>query len=537
MASNGQNKQLKRALKELETNIGQIRQECGLAALAIENSPSGIVILDRERNFVYANARSEQLFGIWRHELQRAFEQDMIGFAGGDALVCLAEVFQRVLATGKPVFNYPGTSFSTGDNTVYLSVNGAPIFNQTGSIEQVVLSVNDLTRHKMETEEILKADKLESLGLLSGGIAHDFNNFLAVILGNVSLVKMQNKDDTISKNLEHIEKAVIRASELTQKLFVFTRGGAAVKKPLNLQKLLLDSVGFVLSGSASVYEINITDDLLLVEADEVQIVQVINNILINAVQAMSGGGKIEITASNLTAGGDQQTVALLPDGEYVLISIADHGPGIPADHLGKIFDPFFSTKPKGSGLGLAGAYMIVQNHGGLIRVESLPGAGTTFSIYLPAMKSSCSALLEEKEDKLYFGEGRILVMDDDEHIREICKDMLEYLGYRVSQARDGMDALQIYREAIKVGLPYAAVIMDLTVPGGVGAKEAIEVLRRLDPTVKAVVSSGYSNDPVIANYQDHGFSGYLQKPYQISELSALLNKLIKAPRFLFTPPA
>lgn len=507
-------------------NAGQLRQERDLIARMMDTSPAGIMVLDRYRNIVYVNTRLEHIFDLKGPVLQELFNEKITG-SEDDVSCSPAEVFWKVLAGGKPVYNNLGTIYHNEKETAYLSVSGAPIFDSEGEVEQVVLTVNDITQQKKMNEEILKTDKLNSIGLLAGGIAHDFNNFMAVILGNISLVKIRNKDKKISVYVEHMENASLQARELTRKLFVFAKGGAPVKKTIHMQKLLMDTAGFVLSGSMSVHEIQVTEDLYPVEADESQIGQVINNILINAVQAMPAGGKISLTACNLTLRDHEiKNVLPLPSGEYVRITIVDEGIGIPANQLDKIFDPFFSTKSRGSGLGLATAHTIIQNHGGLIQVESQPDTGTTFYIYLPAYAGTCLDSWENEE--LHFGEGRILIMDDDELILNTCGEMLKYLGYQVSCAYDGAEAIRLYKEALLGGAesPYVAVIMDLTIPGGMGGKEAIKQLRGLDPAVKAIVSSGYSDDPVIANYKDYGFSGCVNKPYQIKDLSEGLVEII-----------
>lgn len=497
-----------------------------MIARMMDTSPAGIMVLDSHQNIVYANTLLEQIFGLKGPALQELFNQKTTK-SEENLSDSPAEVFRKVITGGEPVFNYLWTIYHNKEKTAYLSVSGAPIFDSEGDVEMVVLTVNDITRQKKMNEEILKADKLDSIGLLAGGIAHDFNNFMTVILGNISLVKIRNKNEKIRANIEHMEKAALQARDLTRKLFVFAKGGAPVKKTVHLQKLLMDTVGFVLSGSMSVHEIKVAEDLFPVKADEAQIGQVINNILINAVQSMPGGGKIFLTACNIILrDGEMKNVLPLSPGEYVCITIVDEGIGIPACHLGKIFDPFFSTKPNESGLGLATAHTIIQNHGGLIQVESQPDTGTTFHIYLPASSGTYHVTLEN--EGLYFGEGRILIMDDDELILRTCGEMLKYLGYQVSYAYDGDEAIRLYKEAAEglTGAAYDAVIMDLTIPGGIGGKEAIKQLRRFDPAAKAIVSSGYSDDSVVANYKNYGFSGCVNKPYQIKELSEVLVKIL-----------
>lgn len=508
---------------EAEKNTAErLRQERDLIARIMDTSPAGIMVLDSHGKIVYANARTEQILGLKQDMLQEMFN----GEPEGDISFPPREVFQNVVSRGEPAYNCPGTVSRAGEGSTYLSVSGAPIFGSSGHLEQVVLTVDDITRQKMMTEEMLKADKLESLTLLAGGIAHDFNNFLAVILGNISLIKLRPLDEKTAKHIEYMEKTILQARDLTRKLFIFSRGGAPVRKVVHLQKLLLDTVGFALSGSEILYQIEVDEALWPVEVDETQIVQVFNNILINAVQAMPGGGKIVLTAANI-ANGDTGRIGKTPlkEGNYVCVSIADQGIGIPPDKISKIFDPLFSTKPQGSGLGLATAFMVIQNHGGVIDVESEPGVGTTFYVYLPAASAAAPVPAEESEE-LFYTNCRVLVMEDGELLRKACGEMLQHLGCQVSFARDGAEAVRLYREAAENGEKFDVVIMDLTIPGGSGGLETIARLQLLDPAVKAIVSSGYSNAPVITDYKEYGFSGFISKPYRLKELSAALKSVL-----------
>ncbi|UNC93031.1 hybrid sensor histidine kinase/response regulator [Candidatus Contubernalis alkaliaceticus] len=505
-------------------NSKQLRQERDLIARMMDTSPAGIMVLNRCGNIIYANSRLEQIFKLKKTELQKLLWQKAAGPKENNPHNP-KEVFQIVMSEKKPAYNYSGT-LDGNEKTAYVSISGAPVFDAEDNVEQVVLTVNDITQQKKINEEILKADKLNSIGLLAGGIAHDFNNFMAVILGNISLVNIRNKDKKISVYLEHMEKAALQAEELTCKLFVFAKGGAPIKKTIYLKNLLKDTIGFILSGSASICKVQIAEDLFPIEADSTQIGQVINNILINAVQAMPEGGKISLTACNLILTDDELNSIPLSPGDYVCITIGDDGIGITPYHLDKIFDPFFSTKPGGSGLGLATAHTIIQNHGGLIQVESQPGMGTTIFIYLPACAGACPET--DKNEELYFGSGHILIMDDDELVLKTCGEMLKSLGYQVSWAYHGEEAISLYKKSAQEGdiFDFDAVIMDLTIPGGMGGKEAIKQLRKLNPAVKAIVSSGYSDDPVMANYKEYGFSACLRKPYQIKELSRTLVKIM-----------
>ncbi len=392
-----------------------------------------------------------------------------------------------------------------------------------GKRAEVVLAYDVTERRRLE-QELVKAEKLESLGILAGGIAHDFNNLLTAILGNISLAKTyaQSGDKTYER-LADAEKASLRARDLTQQLLTFSKGGAPVKKTISIKELIGDSACFSLRGSGAKCELSIADDLLHVDADEGQISQLMNNLVINARQAMPSGGMIRVRCENLTIGKDDQ--APLKKGTYVRISVSDEGVGIPEENLEKIFEPFFTTKPKGSGLGLATCYSIVKNHGGHIVVESEVGVGTTFYVYLPASGQEARKKKQEPEGPSC-GSGRILFMDDEEVVRNVAGEMLTSLGYEVAFAHDGMEALDLYATAMASGKPFDGVIMDLTVRGGMGGKEAVKKLCELDPAAKVIVSSGYSNDPIMADFRTYGFRGVVSKPYTIRNLSETVHALV-----------
>lgn len=367
-------------------------------------------------------------------------------------------------------------------------------------------------------------DKLESVGILAGGIAHDFNNLLTAIVGNISLAKMRaGSEDKNLKMLIEAEKACFRAKELTQQLLTFSKGGAPIKKATHIDELVKDSAAFTLSGSMTRPEFYIMDNLWPVEVDEGQVSQVINNLILNANQAMYGGGIIEVRCENIVLG--KEDTLPLTRGRYIKITVKDQGCGIAKEHLEKIFDPYFTTKKKGSGLGLSTTYSIVKKHDGHIAVESELGKGTAFYIYLPASEKEVSREKGAEEEHIA-GKGRILVMDDEEVVREVAGGMAAHLGYEVDFAEDGAKAIELYRKAKKSGKSFDVVIMDLTIPGGMGGEEAMKKLLEIDPSVKAIVSSGYSNDPVMADYKKHGFSGVIAKPYKIAEMSSVINSVI-----------
>jgi PAS domain S-box-containing protein len=406
-----------------------------------------------------------------------------------------------------------------------VSNNAAPMWDANGQLIGVVLVFRDITEKRRLEAELVKASKIESLGLLAGGIAHDFNNILTGILGNVSLAKMfstQNKD--VQERLGQAEKACLRARDLTQQLLTFAKGGVPIKKINSMVELVRESANFALRGSSVRCEHSHSGDLWTVEVDPGQISQVVHNIVMNASEAMPEGGIVSVQTENVLLNGDSPLA--LPSGKYVRTTIKDNGIGIRPEHLPRIFDPYFSTKQRGSGLGLATAYSIVMKHSGTITVQSQLGVGSQFDIYLPASDQplvSTAPIRLTPQGK----QGRVLIMDDEELILELAEVLLRQLGYDVVQAKDGHEAIECYRQAQATAQPFSAVIMDLTIPGGMGGKDAVRRLREIDPDVKAIVSSGYSNDPVMAKHREFGFSGVVIKPYQIEDLARALNQIAK----------
>lgn len=383
------------------------------------------------------------------------------------------------------------------------------------------------TERKNMEAELQKAQKLGSLGILAGGIAHNFNNILTAIAGNISLAKMYAKPGLeVFDILTEAEKASLKAKNLVQQLLTFSTGGMPKKKAISIAKLIKDSANFALSGSNVRCAFSILDDLWTVEVDEDQISHAINNLIINAKQAMSEGGVIKVSTENITIG--SENFLPLKDGKYINISIEDQGSGIPEEDLQKIFDPYFTTKQGGSGLGLATAYSIIKKHDGHITVESKPGVGTTSYIYLPAYEEKILTMNSEgKVSITSSGRGKILVMDDEEIVSSVVGRMLAQCGYEADFAKDGTEAITLYKKAKASDQPFEAVIIDLIIFGGMGGKEAIKKLFEIDPDVKAIVSSGYSSDPVMANFKDYGFKSVLSKPYKMEELCKVLHSVIK----------
>ncbi|HRX47227.1 MAG TPA: PAS domain S-box protein [Spirochaetota bacterium] len=406
--------------------------------------------------------------------------------------------------------------------------SGAPIRSGDSSIAGIVLVFRDITE-KRNTELLLQnSQKLESLGVLAGGIAHDFNNLLSGIFGYMELMKLHIKNQNFNKLDETLNKSIHvfeRTKALTQQLLTFAKGGEPHKKQINLSQMLVSNSQFALSGTGVSSRLDIQPELWYCIADENQIGQVLDNIIINAVQAMPEGGEISISASNYSHKFHDPGLMLAP-GRYVCVEITDHGQGIPREHLSRIFDPFFTTKPSGNGLGLATAYSIIKRHAGSIEVTSSENTGTTFTIYLPAADEKFEQHAESPgiiNTKL---NGKVLIMDDEDFVRNTASGMLISSGIYADSAANGEEAETKYREAYNSGAPYSAVILDLTVKGGTGGRETIKALKKINPDIIAIASSGYSADPVMANPAGYGFTDRLIKPYRLEELLAVLNRAV-----------
>jgi PAS domain S-box-containing protein len=406
---------------------------------------------------------------------------------------------------------------------LWILVNTRIKYENDRAVSVTVIAHNITSRKHLEQERS-KAQKLESLGVLAGGIGHDFNNLLSGIMGNISLAKLEaERGEEIMESLEEALRVASKASALTRQLLIFSKGGAPVRKAASITEVLKDSAAFALRGSKVRCKYNIAKNLWPVKVDIGQFSQVINNLVINAMQAMSSGGEIRLQADNITI--DKIFDLPLIPGRYVFIEIQDQGKGISQENMPQIFDPYFTTKVKGSGLGLTMSYTTIKRHDGHIKVESELGRGTTFTIYLPATEEVPEET-GDREARPVSGEGKILVMDDEEALRKVAERMLLELGYEVHCVPDGAEAIKKYEQAKESGRSFDAVIMDLTIPGGMGGKEAVEKLLEVDPEAKSIVSSGYSNDPIMSNYKNFGFKGVVAKPYRIEELSWILHDVL-----------
>jgi signal transduction histidine kinase/ActR/RegA family two-component response regulator len=381
----------------------------------------------------------------------------------------------------------------------------------------------EIAQRELAEEELLRARKLESLGVLAGGIAHDFNNFLTVVQGNIEVAKVHlTPGEAAREFLDQAASACQRAKFLSSQLLTFAKGGAPVRQAASIAQLVTDAVLLASSGSSIAIELQIAEGLWSAEVDSGQIGQVLHNILINAREATSGGGTIEVRAENLVLQNGSGEAA-----PHLRVSIRDHGHGIAPDVLRRIFDPYFTTKPGGSGLGLATAYAIVVKHGGQLSVESTPGAGTVFMVDLPASLEAPVAQMPVSFP-LQTGTERLLVMDDDEALRELSKAVLATLGYDVQTAGDGAEAVDLYERSKAAGNGFDAVLLDLTVTGGMGGLEAAVMLKELDPSARLIVSSGYSDAPVMSRFAEYGFDAVILKPWTVREMSEVLRKVLVA---------
>lgn len=515
---------------ELARKVNESSETTERLAVTLRAIRDAVVATDVEQRVILMNPVAEEMSGV---KLSQALGQSI------DAVFRLYSADSR-----EPLTDAASNSVSNGKSSDLVNrallINpekkellvlrqSAPTRDSAGQVTGAVYVFRDVTQEQKSQEELLRASKLEALGLLAGGIAHDFNNVLTGIVGNLSLLREHpGLPAEVSERLALLEKSAFRARQLTLQLLTFAKGGSPIKQTASIAEMISDSVEFSLRGSNVRAEFHLAPDLAPVEVDPGQMSQVIQNLVINSKQAMPNGGVLRVQAENFSI---QEKGSLpLPKGRYIRISIQDSGCGIKAEHLSKIFDPYFTTKPKGSGLGLATAYSIMKQHDGLITVESDLGKGSTFHLYLPASaRVSAAPAKTEAKPQQFRGTGRVLAMDDEPAIRVLLSAILKHFGYDSTEVPDGRAALLEYKKALEAGQPYQVVIMDLTIPGGMGGREAITELRALDPQVKAIVSSGYSNDPVMAEYQKYGFAARVEKPYRLQELGAALRGIMQPP--------
>ncbi len=408
-----------------------------------------------------------------------------------------------------------------------------------GMIEQILQTNTELTQlvhqlsseHQQVEDQLIKTNRIESVAVLAGGIAHDFNNILTTILGNVSLAKMlAPQDEKLVRRLSNAERAILRAQDLTRQLLTMTTDHQSAKQLASVCDVIREAVDFSLRGSPIRYELALPSGVWPVEMAPGQISQVIHNLMINAEHAMPDGGVIHVQVENRRVAPPLPTdLQTLVPGPYVHIAIQDCGTGIEAAHLPSIFVPYFTTKTEGSGLGLASAYAIMTRHHGTIYAESEVGVGTTFHLYLPASPTRQMTRPDTFEPPIMSGTRHILIMEDDEALHDVVGGMLDIFGYEVVLTQDGHETLTAYLQAREAGAPFDAVILDLTIPGGMGARKTVDELLAIDPQVKAIVASGYATDPVLADFESYGFSGSIAKPYCAKQLHQILCEVLDTP--------
>ena len=492
----------------------------------INSSTDIIISVDMNRKIIEFNKAAQQAFGYSKDEVLGK-HVDMLYADPGQGL----KIHDKTLENGNSANEISNRKKNGEVFKVLLS--SSVIYdgqNRPSGLMGISRKVTDVPAHG---DELLKAEKLESIGVLAGGLAHEFNNLLTSIIGSVTLVKSSLKAQNHAGSRDALEvamKASHHAQALTQKLLTFAKGGAPLRNIVPANHLLRDIISSTLSNKPTVeHRVNIAENLPCVKVDKEQVKQVVQNIVTNAFEAMSGSGILEIDVEKVVI--DQSLGLPLADGSYVKVIIMDSGVGIPKDQILKIFDPFYTTKSKNSGLGLTTAYSIIRQHGGFITVDSQIGFGTAFSIYLPVCSDAANATklkstLQENKPSSAQAKGKILVLDDEQCITAVASKMLTKVGYTVQTADTGEKAIELFRKAKDEGYPFDLVILDLAIAGGIGGKEVIQIVRDEDPHIKAIVSSGYFDDPIMANYRDYGFDQVVSKPYTYSALTCAVNALI-----------
>lgn len=502
----------------------QLVAEKELLSVTLRSIGDAVITTDIRGRVIFLNPVAESLTG-WSNDQAQGQPStevfNIINEKNGEK--CVSPV-QRVLQLGRIIGLANHTALIAQNGIVRpIADSGAPIRDKQSNIIGVVIVFRDVSRERKMEEELLKNRKLDSIGVLAGGIAHDFNNILAMILGNIELAgrRVTEQDGRVAQLLTEAGKATQRAVKLTHQLLTFSKGGEPIKEATSLPELIDDSANFVLQGSKVACQSIHADDLWNVDVDSGQISQVIQNLIINADQAMPEGGEVNIECTNIDDPA-RETLLSAHEGHYVRIKISDSGVGIPREIRAKIFDPYFSTKKRGSGLGLAICHSIINKHDGYITVDSVSGQGSVFTIYLPALSNT---IVVDKTARKRGSAAKslcVMVMDDEEMLREITESQLIDLGHTPILTKDGEQTINRYQELLDQGTVVDVVIMDLTIPGGMGGREAARELRKIAPEVKIIVASGYSTDPVLANYREYGFDIALAKPFDLVQLDNAL---------------
>ncbi|MBI5490669.1 MAG: response regulator [Deltaproteobacteria bacterium] len=499
-------------------NLLALQESGAIYRALVEMTGTGYVILDTAGLVEDANAAYVRLTG--RRSLEEVLGRSVVEWTAEHDRDRNAAEVRECFARGCVRHLEVDYVDAAGVRTP-VEINATVVQTRRGP--RILTLCRDISERRRYEDELQRAERLESIGVLAGGIAHDFNNILVGITGNISLAGLRlDEPDAVRELLAEAERAAFRARDLTQQLLTFARGGTPVRRAAAVQELIRESSAFVLRGSPVTARFDLPADLWPVEIDTGQISQVIQNIVLNAAQAMSDGGRILVAARNVEEGAEP--AGRRRRGRLVRISISDRGPGIPPENLRRIFDPYFTTKEKGSGLGLAVAYSIVRRHDGEITVESDAAKGSTFHVFLPASKRG-PANVASRADGRFAGRGRVLVMDDDDLARSVAVRLFRAIGFDAVPATDGDEAVGRFATAKKAGQPFDLAFLDLTVPGGMGGLECLARLRELDPSVRVIVSSGYAAAPVMADPARYGVAGVLAKPYRLEDIEALLHRL------------
>ena len=502
--------------KQAQADLKESKQR--LMAI-LEANPDPMVRYNKIGHPQYFNPAFTEVFGWTLNELKG----EHIPFVPQDQKQLAAEKIKEIYTFGKSL-KFETKRYTKDRRTLDIILNAAVTKGNDGEPTGLVVNLTDISGEKALEAQYEQAQRMESLGTLAGGIAHDFNNLLSGIFGYLDLARKKTKDPKIAEYLTKAFNISGRAKGLTHQLLTFSKGGAPVKKVEHLVPFLQETTQFALSGADVSCSFDLPYDLWVCDYDRNQIGQVIDNIVINANHAMPSGGNIQVAATNVIVEGKEHPG--LHPGKYIKISISDTGTGIPEKYISRIFDPFFTTKQKGSGLGLAISYSIIKRHGGIIDVESEPGIGTTFHTFIPAPEHH---KIKEKAiaENNYQGSGSILIMDDEEMIQEILTDMLEIMGFATTSTSESRGAVEAFKKAIEQNNPFRAVILDLTVPGGMGGKKTVKEIRQTDKNIPVFVASGYSEDAAIANPEEFGFTASLQKPFAVSQLSGIFEKYLR----------
>ncbi|MEM7790041.1 MAG: response regulator [Verrucomicrobiota bacterium] len=509
----------------------ELRHEKERLAVMLDTISDAVIATDSDGCIERLNQEAERLTGFKYEEVVGEPLGKVLKFRHPGTGACISDPSQLLLTEDRTNLGADlGIPLICKDESeLFVSAEMRCILDDNSGNHGCVVVIRDVTNQKRAEDERFQSEKLRSISLLAGGIAHDFNNILTAVVGNISVARMDvDETDKVAPRLEAAEKAALQARSLTQQLLTFSKGESLALAATTIDELVEDSVLFMLRGSNVKCEIEKDDSLWAVEADQGQISQVVNNLTINADQAMPNGGVISIKLSNVQVNTNE--IRSLKSGSYVCLRVKDQGTGISPDNIKRIFDPYFTTKQEGNGLGLASSYSIVQRHGGTMTVESVPGEGATFKVYLPRTTKPVVKAKEEKVEEateIQSGSGRILVMDDMEAMMLVAGEILKVLGYEVDFSTNGQEAIDLYKKAKEAGNPFDAVVFDLTVPGGMGGEEACKILRQYDPSLIAIASSGYTTSNVMSDYQGAGFKAVVPKPYRIKEMSAALQRILK----------